>query len=191
MRLERIFLLTVLFLGYIALFSAYLQVKGKFLFPAAVGIPFNLILVGTLFAVGSRIGIVGFTWIAVVATFSQLLLLVFPLFRVGFPYRPVLDFREEGFRQTLVLFSPVVIGTAASQVAVLVDRMLASGLPAGSVSALNYANKLMQFTYGVLSSSLFVVLFPHFTRIAARRERKSSPAPCGERWRDLSSSSSP
>ena len=167
-RLERIFLLSVLFLGYTALFSAYLQVKGKFLFPAAVGIPFNLILVGTLFAVGSRLDIVGFMWIAVVATFSQFLLVAFPLLRVGYPYRPLLDFREEGFRQTLVLFSPVVIGTAASQVAVMVDRMLASGLPAGSVSALNYANKLMQFTYGVLATSLFVVLFPHFTRIAAR-----------------------
>jgi len=167
-QLEHILLLEVLFLGYTALFTAYLQVKGKFLFPAAVGIPFNLILVGALFAVGNRLGIVGFTWITVVATLSQLLLLAFPILRVGFPYRPVLDFREEGFRQTLTLFSPVVIGTAASQLALMVDRMLASGLPAGSISALNYANKLMQFTYGVLGTSLFVVLFPHFTRVAVR-----------------------
>lgn len=55
---------------------------------------------------------------------------------------------------------PVFIGVAINELNVLVDKSLASSLVSGSISALNYANKLNSLILGVFISAITTVIFP-------------------------------
>jgi putative peptidoglycan lipid II flippase len=62
---------------------------------------------------------------------------------------------------------PRMLGLAAGQINFVVSTVLASGLAAGSITALNYAFQLSQLPVGVLGVSVAVVLFPTLSRDAA------------------------
>ena len=62
---------------------------------------------------------------------------------------------------------PRMLGLAAGQLNFIVSTILASGLPAGSVTAYNYAFQLSQIPVGVLGVSVAVALFPTLSRDAA------------------------
>jgi putative peptidoglycan lipid II flippase len=67
---------------------------------------------------------------------------------------------------------PAIVGAGVGELNTLVDRILASGLPEGSVSALNYANRLMQLAPSIIGTSLVTVVYPTLARMAARNDRK-------------------
>jgi putative peptidoglycan lipid II flippase len=75
--------------------------------------------------------------------------------------RPELDV---DVRQFLRALGPAVIGSAGQQIAILADTILASGMPTGSVSAINYADRLYQLPLGVIGVAAGTVLLPEMTR---------------------------
>jgi len=62
---------------------------------------------------------------------------------------------------------PVVIGVSCNQVNTLVDRILASGLEPGSISALTYAQRVVQLPYGLLATPIIMVLYPSLANYAS------------------------
>jgi putative peptidoglycan lipid II flippase len=60
-----------------------------------------------------------------------------------------------------------MLGLAAGQINFIVSTVLASGLPEGSITSLNYAFQLSQLPVGVLGVSVAVALFPSLSRDAA------------------------
>ncbi|MHB9143928.1 MAG: murein biosynthesis integral membrane protein MurJ [Symbiobacteriia bacterium] len=89
----------------------------------------------------------------------------------GFRYRPRLDLNDPGVRRTIALAGPLVLGALFSQAYVLVDRGLASGLPAGSIAALNFADKLRQLPLGIFVAAVATVIYPSLSEMAARNDR--------------------
>ncbi len=63
-------------------------------------------------------------------------------------------------KKVLYLSVPVLIGVAINDINVLVDKTLASDLVNGSISALNYANRLNGLVSGVFISAITTVIFP-------------------------------
>ena len=113
----------------------------------------------------------GITAVAAGTTLGYLAALVLQLpylRRAGFIFRPSLEFRHPGLKRALGLMFPVMVGTGIGQVYLIIDRILASGLPEGSISALNYASKLILLPQGVLVMALSTAIFPIlFCRAAA------------------------
>jgi putative peptidoglycan lipid II flippase len=70
-------------------------------------------------------------------------------------------------RQVARLMGPRTLGLAAGQINFLVSTVLASGLPAGSLTAYNYAFQLSQIPVGVIGVSVAVALFPTLSTDAA------------------------
>src|SRR5258706_473632 len=66
--------------------------------------------------------------------------------------------------------APAAIGLAATQVNIFVNTFLASMLPQGSVSWLNYAYRLMQLPIGLFGVAIATVTLAEVSRHAARRE---------------------
>jgi len=54
----------------------------------------------------------------------------------------------------------------------VVDRRLASGLDAGSIASLNFANRLVQLHFGILVTALSTVVFPALADLAAQGNKK-------------------
>jgi putative peptidoglycan lipid II flippase len=69
-------------------------------------------------------------------------------------------------REILRLMLPALLGVSVAQISLLINTQIASYLPAGSVSWLNNADRLMEFPTAMLGVALGVVLMP---QLAAAR----------------------
>ncbi|HYN84764.1 MAG TPA: murein biosynthesis integral membrane protein MurJ [Pyrinomonadaceae bacterium] len=97
----------------------------------------------------------------------QFLIQVPSLLRVGFRFRPEVSFTHPGVRQVMRLMAPAIIGTAATQINVLVNTFYSSSI-AGGPSWLNYSFRLMQFPIGVFGVAIGTATLPTISRFAAR-----------------------
>ncbi|MBR8644315.1 hypothetical protein KEH51_05750 [[Brevibacterium] frigoritolerans] len=57
-------------------------------------------------------------------------------------------------------FYPIIIAALAIQLNSVVDRIIATSLETGSVSALNYANRLLWLPLSIVLTPLITVLYP-------------------------------
>jgi putative peptidoglycan lipid II flippase len=87
--------------------------------------------------------------------------------REGFRYRLVLDLRDPGLHQVLVLMGPGTIGLAATQVSLFVNTLLATSQETGAVSWLAYAFRLMYRPIGLFGVSIATAALPAVSRAAA------------------------
>jgi putative peptidoglycan lipid II flippase len=67
-------------------------------------------------------------------------------------------------------YLPVVGGALLMSSTTLIDQSMAAMLGPGSVSTLNYGNKIVALVIGVGSISLSTAIFPHFSRMAAMKD---------------------
>ncbi|MEZ4623034.1 MAG: lipid II flippase MurJ [Caldilineaceae bacterium] len=92
------------------------------------------------------------------------------LWRVGARYRPALSVLDAGVYEVMRLMGPRVLGLFFVQMHFLVNTILASGLSAGSLSALNYAWLLMLLPQGIFAQSIATAIFPTFAAQVAAGE---------------------
>jgi len=95
-----------------------------------------------------------------VAGIVQLAFQVPFLVRMGLLRRPRWHWAHEGVRKIGRLMLPAIFGSSVSQVAVLLDTLIASFLATGSIAWLYYADRLMEFPLGVFSIALATVILP-------------------------------
>jgi putative peptidoglycan lipid II flippase len=156
----------------------------KFGIPALSSVMFNVgsVTFGLIlgFVVGPRFGfepIFGMAWGVVLGGGVQVAFQVPQLVKSGFPFRPTIDFRDEGLRQVLRLMGPALLGSASTQINILVNTNFASSLRDasgmvmnGPVSWLNYAFRFMQFPLGVFGVAIAAATLPEIARSAARSD---------------------
>ena len=78
--------------------------------------------------------------------------------------RPVLDWHHEGVVRILKLMTPAIFGVSVSQINLLLDTVIASFLPTGSVSWLYYSDRLSELPLGVFGVALGTVILPNLSR---------------------------
>jgi putative peptidoglycan lipid II flippase len=89
------------------------------------------------------------------------LLVLFPgLRREEIHYRPRIDWRDPGVREVGGMVWPILIGSAVGKVSVFIIQLLGSLLEPGSISSLNYADKLFQLPLGLFVAGISVPIFP-------------------------------
>lgn len=101
---------------------------------------------------------------------TQLFVQVPTLVRLGYRWRPVLNWRDPSFQAVLRLMGPAVIGAAAVQVNVFVNSNFASLLGDRPISWLNYAFRLMQFPIGVFGVAVMTAALPALSRHIASED---------------------
>jgi putative peptidoglycan lipid II flippase len=85
------------------------------------------------------------------------------LWRKGAVYHPSVSLADPAVRTVLKLMGPRVLGLFFVQMHFLVNTILASGLAAGSLSALNYAFLLMLLPQGIIAQAIATAAFPTFS----------------------------
>src|SRR3989442_66706 len=78
-----------------------------------------------------------------------------------------LDLGHPGVRDVLRLAGPRTIALGAVQIVFFVDTNLASSMPGGSLTALNYAFQLMLLPLGVFSIAISAAIFPTLSHYAS------------------------
>jgi putative peptidoglycan lipid II flippase len=95
------------------------------------------------------------------------------------PLRPIIDWSHPAVREIGRRLWPVAFALAAVQITVLVNTLLASLLPAGSVSYLYYADRVMEFPLGVFGAAIATAALPGMSAQAARRDHQALSATLG------------
>ncbi|HEW91432.1 MAG TPA: hypothetical protein ENF81_02680, partial [Thermotogaceae bacterium] len=93
----------------------------------------------------------------------QFVILLYWLKRLGYSYE--FKFKSPELGEFFKLFFYSSIGLSINQINSLVDLNLASRLPEGSVSILQYANRLFQFPLGVFGIAVATTALPTFSKI--------------------------
>jgi murein biosynthesis integral membrane protein MurJ len=75
-------------------------------------------------------------------------------------------------RDVWVLAWPLLIGIIFSQISTLTDNVFASYLKEGSISALNYAKKVVELPVLVFPYALSVVVFPFFSELHIEKDMR-------------------
>ncbi|NLY47051.1 MAG: murein biosynthesis integral membrane protein MurJ [Tissierella sp.] len=159
-ELTRIGLPMIILSGVIGEFTGFLQSEQRFLATAAVGLPFNFVYLFYLNFLASDFGIRGLMIAAVIAVLSQLLIQLPEAKKAGYEYKFIFDIKDEYIKKVITLSGPILIGVAINDIGVVIDKTLASSLVEGSISALNYSNKLIGLINGVFVSAITTVIFP-------------------------------
>ena len=174
--LTRIMFPYIFFIGLVALSMGVLNVLGHFAAPALAPVLLNLAMIGSmLLAVfWSPDPIVRVTALAVgvlVGGGLQLALQLPFLARRGVRLRRKTPIGHPGLKKIGRLFLPATFGAAVFQVNTLVVNLLASFLPAGSISYLYFADRLVQFPLGIFGISTATAVLPSLSRLAAAGDR--------------------
>lgn len=177
------------FMSLVALSGGILNTWKRFAVPAASPVMLNVTLIASIVLAApwfERIGIepIYSQCIGVMAGgVLQLVMQVPALRRLGMWPRFGLawsslkaSWQDPATRQVLKLMLPALVGVSVAQISLLINTQIASYLPAGSVSWLSNADRLMEFPTAMLGVALGVVLMPQLAaaRAAGDQDRYSS-----------------
>jgi putative peptidoglycan lipid II flippase len=90
------------------------------------------------------------------------------LVRMGVRLKPNFRFRHPGLRRVGLLMLPASFGAAIYQINIFVGTILASLLPAGSVSYLYYADRIVELPLGVFAIAVGTATLPSFSEQVAQ-----------------------
>lgn len=172
MAMLRILTIIILFRFFSAVIRAVLHVERNFVIPGLEGFPYNIFIIGVSFALYRYLGIYALVWGTLFGVAAQTLFKTPWLLRTKFQ-GGWWDNCRDGLREIFYLLPPVIIGSMATQIKVTIDRMFASTLAEGSISYLNYANRLVGLPQGLLVTAVITVIYPSLVSFGNGGELKS------------------
>ena len=169
-RLFYALLPVVLITGIATNCTAVLNTFDRFAWPALAPVATPvLIIVGALLLSG-RYGI----WAMVYATLAGALVhagaVAWMMDARGYRFRLWWHGATEGTREVAGQYGPVLLSGVAASGGLLVDQSMAAMLPAGSVSALAYANRFVSVVITLLAGAVSSAVAPHFSRMIAHKD---------------------
>lgn len=163
----KILLISFSFFMITAIFSSYLQVINKPLITVASMIPSNLLLVFTIIVYQPNLRIV--VLISLIGFLLQSFILYYVSTKNHFKVKLVNQLswgkdKNNYVKITLISMFPMFISTSFQNINLFVDRYLASKFPIGSITAINYADRLNGFVFGIVATSIATIVFPILSR---------------------------
>ena len=155
--------------------GAILNSYGRFAVPAFTPVFLNISLIFAAMVAAPWFAepVFALAWGVFFAGIVQLLFQLPSLYRLDLVPRPIFDTRHEGVRRILKLMVPALFGVSVSQINLLLDTVLASFLPTGSVSWLYYSDRLAELPLGVFGIAIATVILPNLSaHKAADRENQ-------------------
>lgn len=146
--------------------GGYLNIKGNFIDPAAVGIIYNIIIVCSILFANKKNNpyyLISGTFLAMVLQYIRF---PFSSKKLGFKYKKVFNIKDKNVRYLLAILLPIMISSAANQISLIFDNSMASALfGVASVSKIFYAKTMLNFITGVVTMSVATVSFPEIAKL--------------------------
>jgi putative peptidoglycan lipid II flippase len=165
----RITIFSVISSAVVFIATAYLQIQRKYVLTAISNIPYNVMLI-LMIVVSVHYGIYWLAIGTVLGFFLQALFLLPFVYRSGYRHQFRVPWREPYVRKMFWFAIPVIIGVAAQQINVLIDRTLASHFESGSVSAIAYADRFQLFLVGLISVAVMSSVYPQLSELSVAKK---------------------
>ena len=169
-QLFRYLIIAVFAGGIFASFRSYFHTQKKFILPSIAPFASNISIILFVILLSGTYGNKSITWGYILGFIFQSLMLFAFLgwrksgFSIRFP-----EFNEEVKRVGSALI--VVFGIESFLLFfTMIDRVLASGLTAGSISALSYSNTILDAPIAFVGLSIGVVVLPLFSELSVKED---------------------
>ena len=173
----------VLFICLTSLMGAYLNTLGKFASMAVTPIILNLSLIFTLliFFKSENLFLISSTlsFVVSIAGIIQVIWMYYNIRRnksklsINFSFLKTFKSDKE-ITKFFKLLLPAILGNGAYQINLLIDMILASTLPDGSISFLYYADRVNQLPLGVLGIAIGTALLPVLSSQVKKKQKKEA-----------------
>ena len=173
----------VLFICLTSLMGAYLNTLGKFASMAVTPIILNLSLIFTLliFFKSENLFLISSTlsFVVSIAGIIQVIWMYYNIRRnksklsINFSFFKTFKSDKE-ITKFFKLLLPAILGNGAYQINLLIDMILASTLPDGSISFLYYADRVNQLPLGVLGIAIGTALLPVLSSQVKKNQKKEA-----------------
>ncbi|WP_214805566.1 MULTISPECIES: murein biosynthesis integral membrane protein MurJ [unclassified Exiguobacterium] len=170
----RIGSLSLAFSGSIFIINTLLQINKRYYLAIFAGIPASLFSIFIIF-ISYKTNSLFLGYSSLITVFVQFVTVYFlfkkTVFNIEFKLskKPKVSYEIKGM---LSIALPAFIGVAINQLNTIIDRNLASRIIEGGVSILNYSNKLLLFSHGLISVTLVSILYPIISKKISDNEGK-------------------
>jgi len=160
----------VLLTGIAANCTAILNTLDRFALPALAPAVISIsIILGALFF-GSRFGIWAMVYATLTGSLLHAALVAWMMEAHGYAFSLRWHGMSEATREVAGQYGPMLLGSVVASGGLLVDQSMAAMLPAGSVSALVYANRFVSVVLTLLAGAVSTAIVPYFSRMIAQRD---------------------
>lgn len=167
--LLRIIFPSIIFSGMIGLLSSMYYAHHRFLRPAITSVVSTLLMLSSVVVLTHFWGIKSLAFGYLVGEIACFFILVPILFKQG-RYRFSFDFHNEGVRQIIKVMSPLVFAGLFYGATTVIERMIASTLPTGSISYLGYGNRIISILAIISTAGISMTIFPIIARSWAEND---------------------
>jgi putative peptidoglycan lipid II flippase len=168
--LSRIVFPSLLFSVMNSLFSSILHSYHMFRLTSLNGIYLNVGYIVCILLFSRYLGIKALAIGVLIGFILQCIYLIPSVLKLGKFSLNSMSWKDPYFKRILWNMMPVVLSLSVHQIHIVVDRLMASWLTAGSVSSLNYAYKLISLPNQVFVTALATALFPTLSQLAAKKD---------------------
>ena len=169
--LLRILLIAPTIFGLSGLFMGMLNAHRVFLWPALAPSMYWLGMIFGVIFLSPSMGIYGLAWGAVIGACLHLGVQIPSLVKLpGRQYFSSLGLHFSAVREVGRLMGPRLLGVAAVQINFLVNTVLATGQPVGSLTSIKYAWAIMTMPQVVIAQAIAIAALPTFSAQVSRGE---------------------
>ena len=161
---------TIIATSLAGVISALLNAYHRFSASAVQGVAINVVTITTVVFAFHRIGIFSLVLGTMLGLIAQLVVQL-PAFVTMRKFEFCIDLHHPGFIRIRDTIGPILVGSAAGQIAMFFDRFFASTLSPGNMAGMNYAVKLANFPQQIFAAAIATVLFPLFASQYASENR--------------------
>ncbi len=168
--LLRIMFPYIILISIASVLMGMLNSMGRFFVPASAPAFLNIAIISSVLLLGDMFEepTIALAIGVIIGGFLQVAVQLFPLFSLGWRYIFSFNLKDPQTRKVGLLMVPAIFGMAVAEVNALVDTILASLLPEGSVSYLYYGNRITQFPLGVFGVAIGIAALPSMSNEVAR-----------------------
>lgn len=160
---------TLFLMGMTLIASSVIQSHRHFVSAAVASMTPPLLSFLGIYLFGDALGILSWALGTLAGELAQFTICMWALAVAGMSLRRPLPVSDPAVRDLCRLTAPLLLGVLAAQITPVVQRVLASRVPA-AITALNYSRVLMALPLGLGITPLLGALFPFFAEQAAERQ---------------------
>ncbi len=169
-RLTRIIFPSLIFMSTGMLVTGVLNANKNFILPTFAPALTNLVIIGAVIFFGSSFNMNGLAFATLIGYIGFLLVQLLGLKKIGFIFYSRLRWNDPEIIGIIAAVFPMTLTIAVNQILLMINRMFASGLAEGSITSLDYANRVMQLPMGIFVASIVTVLFPSFAEFVKKQD---------------------
>lgn len=171
--LTRIMFPFLIFLALAALMMGFCHAYRHFTMPAFGSVVLNLTMILGSFAAWKLQGAPFaeiLAWMVLLGVLIRVAILLPPLFRRGFRYRPTLDTKDPALRELFRMLLPAIYGVGIAQINISVSLNFSTWMGPGAATCLRFSSRLMQFPQSLVATALATVLLPLLSRYLIEKQ---------------------